>query len=79
MFQEFQKEISPDECQAIVNARNIEKLKLLDPNAKVTDQFSTPILQQCVGSAWAEGVEYLLMSNADISARNNSGCNAFYY
>ena len=60
----------------IINDKNIIRLKQIDPNAKTTDGVKSTMLHWCVGKAWAEGVEYLIESNADVSAMNNNGGNS---
>ena len=74
----MQKEVTVEECQRIVSkfTRNVDELKLLDPNAKVMNEIRSPILHICVQYGWVEAVEYLLESNANLSARDNCGGNS---
>ena len=73
----MQNEVTLEEFRRITGTRNMDELKLVDPNAKVMHGLTWgSILQFCVWSGWVEGVEYLLQSNADLSARDNCGSNS---
>ena len=72
----MQKEVTSEKIRRIVSTRNVDELKLLDPNARVIDDFGSPILHVCVQNGWVEAVEYLLESNANLSARDNCGGNS---